>query len=113
MMLDSWIDFHLDKVFRMGSATTPLTLDFVVESARIYLINVVLRILYVMRVTNLFCLVKSQKGRNTRLRAISFNDLCVSRTNQPAGKILHVRIGGKPQIFLLPNATRLVAAPQW
>src|SRR6267154_1202516 len=96
----------------MWSASAPLTFYFVVESARSYLIDILLRILKVLRLTGLFGLVKCQKGRNTRLRAISFNDWCVSRTNQPAGKILHVRIGGKPRVSLLPNAARLVAAPQ-
>jgi hypothetical protein len=107
------IDFHLGEVLRTGSAATPLTFYFIVKSARTYLVNVLLKLLKMLGMTGLLCLVKSQKGRNTRLRAISFNDLCVSRTNQPTGKILHVRIGGRPRISLLPNATRLIAAPQW
>src|ERR1700720_3116287 len=96
----------------MWSASTPLTFYVVVESARPYFIDVLLRLLKVLGVTGLFGLVKCQKGRNTRLRAISFNDWCVSRTNQPAGKTLHVRIGGKLRVSLLPNAARLVATPQ-
>ena len=63
----------------------------------------------VLGVTGLFGLVKCQKGQNTCLRAISIND--VSRTNQPARKILHVRIGGNLRVSL-PNAVRLVVARQ-
>jgi len=53
------IDFHLDEVLRPGSAAAPLTLYFVVEGARIYIVNVFLKLLKVLRMMGLLCLVES------------------------------------------------------
>jgi hypothetical protein len=54
-----------------------------------------------------------EKGQRGGMQAaISFKDLCVFRTNQLVGKVLHVRMGGKPRVFLLPDATGLVVPPQ-
>ncbi len=68
---------------------------FTVESDRPYLIDILLGLLKVLGVMGLFSVVKCEKGRNACLCAISFNDWYISCMNQPAGKILHVRISGK------------------
>jgi len=85
VMVAGRFDVHLGDVFRTGGATTPLAFYVIVKVARTNIVvSILLKLLRRLRGTRLFSLEESQKGRNTRLRAISFNDLCVSRTNQPA-----------------------------
>ena len=96
--------------------TAPLALYVVFERVRAHLVVCIVFALLLgdrCDVALVGGMNEAQGGRNTRLRAFSFNDRRVTRVNQPVGKILNVTGGGDVGILLLPDATRFVAPPRW